>query len=150
MIIKFNLNGLDVSFDVLPNESLLDVLKRHGIKSLKKGCDASSCGVCTVLVDEKPILSCSMLALKADGHKVLTVEGIQKEASEIADCFALEGADQCGYCNSSLALTIHALKNELVNPSEEDIRKYLVGNICRCTGYRAQVKAVLRYLGGKK
>lgn len=150
MLVKFNLNGLDVKMDVEPNEYLLDALKRYGVRSLKKGCDGSACGVCTVLFDDKPILSCSILAVRVDGHKITTVEGIQEEASKIAECFSSEGADQCGYCNSSFALTIYALSKEYKNPTDEQIKEYMVGNLCRCTGYQSQFKAIKKYLGGLK
>lgn len=148
MLVNFKLNGLDRTADVKPNEYLLDTLKRIGVESLKKGCDGSSCGACTILVNGKPALSCSILSLQVEGKEITTVEGIQEEASKIAECFALEGADQCGYCNASFALTIFALSKELKNSTDLEINKYLVGNICRCTGYYAQLKAVKRYLGG--
>ena len=150
MLVKFKLNGLDIKLDVEPGEFLLDSLKKYGVASLKKGCDGSACGVCTVLLDGKPILSCSYLTLRADGHEITTVEGIQKEAEKIAECFGDEGADQCGYCNSAFALTIHALSKELKNPTDDEIKHYMVGNLCRCTGYQAQLKAIKRYLGGLK
>jgi len=150
MLVKFNLNGLDVEFNVKPGEYLLDTLRANNIKSVKKGCDASSCGVCTVLVDDKPVLSCSMLTAKVEGHRVTTVEAIQEEAAEISECFSREGADQCGYCNAAYALMIHALKKENPNPTEQEIEDYMVGNLCRCTGYRSQQKAIKAYLGGKK
>ena len=150
MIIRFNLNGVEKEVNIKSNEYLLDMLRRIGIKSVKKGCDASSCGVCTVLVDEKPVLSCSVLAARVNGHVVTTVEGIQAEAAKLSDCFSSEGADQCGYCNAAYALMVHALKKENPNPSDEDIKKYLVGNLCRCTGYQSQQKAVKKYFGGDK
>nr|MDA3846421.1 2Fe-2S iron-sulfur cluster-binding protein [Vallitaleaceae bacterium] len=109
-------------------------------------CDSSSCGVCTVLLDGKPIASCSYLTVKADGHSVTTVEGIAEEASLLADYFGHEGADQCGFCNPGLALTVYAMKNELVNPTDDDIRDYMVGNLCRCTGYIAQHEAIKKYM----
>lgn len=150
MIVNFKLNGLEKEINVKPNEYLLDTLRKIGVYSLKKGCDGSSCGACTVLMNGRPILSCSVLTLSIEGKEITTVEGIQEEANKIADCFALEGADQCGYCNSSFALTIYALSHELINPTDEEIKHYLVGNICRCTGYYSQLKAVKRYLGGLK
>lgn len=150
MLVKFKLNGLDVKFDVEPGEYLFETLRKNGVKSLKKGCDGSACGVCTVLIDEKPVLSCSVLSATVDGHEITTVEGIQDEAASLSDCFSSEGADQCGYCNAAVALVVHALKKENPHPSEDEIRKYLVGNLCRCTGYQAQVKAVKKYLGGLK
>ncbi len=146
MLVNFKLNGLDVEVNAKPYEYLLDTLKRMGVESLKKGCDGSSCGACTILVNGHPALSCSILTPQIEGKEVTTVEGIQEEASKIAECFALEGADQCGYCNASFALTIHALSKELTDPSDLEIKKYLVGNICRCTGYYSQLKAVKRYL----
>ena len=127
MEVKFNLNGLDVIWSVQPGEYLLDSLRSHGVKSVKKGCDGSSCGVCTVLVDDKPVLSCSLLTAKIEGHKVMTVEAIQDEAAELSKCFSKEGADQCGYCNVGYALVIYSLKREYKNPTDEQIKDYIVG-----------------------
>ena len=150
MVVKFNLNGLDVEWCVQPGEYLLDSLRAHNIKSVKKGCNGSVCGVCTVLVDDKPVLSCSLLTAKVEGHKVMTVEAIQEEAAEISACFSKEGADQCGFCNAAIALMIHALRKENPHPTDEEISDYMVGNLCRCTGYHGQQKAIKAYLGGKK
>jgi len=150
MVVKFNLNGLDVEWTIKPGEYLLDTLRSHNIKSVKKGCDGSACGVCTVLLDDKPILSCSVLTAKVEGHKVMTVEAIQEEAAELSERFSREGADQCGFCNAAHALMAHALKKEIPNPTEEQIRDYMVGNLCRCTGYQGQIKAIKAYMGGKK
>ena len=150
MVVKFNLNGLDVEWLVKPGEYFLDTLRSHNVKSVKKGCDGSACGVCTVLVDDKPVLSCSVLTAKVEGHRVTTVEAIQEEASALADCFSKEGADQCGFCNAAFALMVHALKKENPHPTDEEIKDYLVGNLCRCTGYQGQQKAIKAYLGGKK
>ncbi len=149
MLLSFKLNGLDKEVSVNPNEYLLDTLKKLGVESLKKGCDGSACGVCTVLVNGHPMLSCSVLSLQCQGKEITTVEGIQEEADKIANCFAKEGADQCGYCNAAFALTIYALRKELDNPTDEEIKRYLVGNLCRCTGYHSQLKATKRYLEGK-
>ena len=150
MIIKFNLNGFEKEVNIKPNEYLLDMLRRIGVKSVKKGCDGSACGACTVLLDDKPVLSCSVLAARVDGHKVETVEAIQDEAAKLSECFSSEGADQCGFCNAAFALMVHALKKENPNPTAEDIKKYFVGNLCRCTGYQSQQKAIKKYLGGEQ
>ena len=150
MEVKLNLNGLDVIWSVQPGEFLLDSLRAHNVKSVKKGCDGSACGVCTVLVDDKPVLSCSLLTAKVDGHKVTTVEAIQDEAAALSACFSREGADQCGYCNAAIALMVHALKKENPHPTDEEIKDYMVGNLCRCTGYQSQNRAIKAYLGGKK
>ena len=150
MIVEFNLNGRWQKFDVAPGEYLLDTLRNHDIVSVKKGCDESSCGVCTVLVDGKPTLSCSLLSIRVAGHHVLTVEGLEQEVSAISDEFGHEGADQCGFCNPGMALVIHALTKEIPHPSDEEIRAYLRGNLCRCSGYEAQFKAVKRFLEARK
>lgn len=146
MRIFLYINGNKKEVDVAPDEFLLDTLREMNYTSVKRGCESTSCGVCTVLLDGEPIASCSYLSVKAEGHQVTTVEGIQKEAELLADFFGKEGADQCGYCNPALALTVYAMKKELRHPSDEEIRKYLVGNLCRCTGYVAQHKAIKAYL----
>ena len=142
MVVKFYLNGVQTEVNVKPGAYLLDTLRDIGVKSVKKGCDGSLCGACTVLLNDKPVLSCSVLMGSIEGKNVTTVEGIQEDAAKLADCFSKQGADQCGYCNAAYALTVHALLKENPNPSEEEIKEYLVGNLCRCTGYQAIVQAV--------
>lgn len=150
MLVKFVLNGFEKEVNVKPGEYLLDTLRSIGVKSVKKGCDGSSCGACVVLLDEKPVLSCSVLTVRADGHSVKTVESIQDEAAKLSEYFSKEGADQCGYCNAAIALMVHALKQENPNPTDEEIKEYMVGNLCRCTGYQSQRSAIKKYLGGEK
>ncbi len=149
MKIKLTINNEIKYLHVEKDEYLLDTLRRNNFLSVRRGCDTTNCGVCTVLLDGKPVPSCSVLSAVAGGHEVTTVEGIPQEAEKLATYFGLEGADQCGYCNPSIALTIYAMKKELINPSDEDIKDYLVGNLCRCTGYVAQEKAIKKYLGDK-
>ena len=132
MKIAVILNGLAMSLEIEPHEFLLDVLRRNGCLSVKRGCDTSSCGVCTVLLDGSPVLSCSLFAAKTDGHSITTVEGMQREVAEFAEFLTDEGADQCGYCNPGFALTVLAMKRELRQPTEEEIGRYLAGNLCRC------------------
>ncbi len=146
MQINFLLNGRPFQADVAPNEYLLQTLRSHHVTSVKNGCDESSCGACTVLLDGKPVLSCSLLSLRVDGHHVTTVEGIPEDVSRLSDLFSDEGADQCGFCNTGLALAVYALKRELKHPSDDEIKQYLVGNLCRCSGYQAQFKAIVRYV----
>ncbi|HOJ45198.1 MAG TPA: 2Fe-2S iron-sulfur cluster-binding protein [Bacilli bacterium] len=150
MTVNFILNGRPVAFECAPGEFLLDTLRNHHITSVKKGCDESTCGVCTVLLDNKPVLSCSLLTIRAAGRRVTTVEGLQTEVDAIADYFGEEGADQCGFCNTGLALTIYALTKEIPDPSDEQIKHYVVGNLCRCSGYQAQFLAIKRYLEDHK
>ena len=148
MKIKLILNKQERSFEIEPGEFLLDVLRnKANLLSVRRGCDTTNCGVCTVLMDGSPVASCSMLAAKAAGHEITTVEGIQDEVEKLGKHFGEEGADQCGFCNPAFALTAYAMKNELKNPDEEKVKKYLVGNLCRCTGYIAQERAVMKYLG---
>jgi aerobic carbon-monoxide dehydrogenase small subunit len=148
--VNFVLNNRNVVMDVAPGEYLLETLRAHHVTSVKNGCNESSCGACTVLLDGRPVLSCSFLTVRVEGHHVTTVEGVQDEVSRISDFFGDEGADQCGFCNTGLALTIIALKHELQHPTDEDIKNYVVGNLCRCSGYQAQFKAIKRYLRNEK
>ncbi|MFW5794947.1 MAG: (2Fe-2S)-binding protein [Bacillota bacterium] len=147
MRIKVKINGTHKFFDVEPGEYMLDVLRKNNYLSVRRGCDNISCGVCTILLDNKPVPSCSLLATKANNHEITTVEGIQEEAEKLAKYFGEFGADQCGFCNPSLALTVYALKKENKNATDEDIRAYLVSNLCRCTGYVSQHEAIKKYLG---
>lgn len=146
MKINLKVNNRNVIFDVTPNEYLLETLRNYNYLSVKRGCDNTSCGVCTVLFDGKPIPSCSLLTIKAENHHITTVEGIIPEAEKLAKHMGEEGADQCGFCNPALALAVFALKKENKNASDDEIKKYLVGNLCRCTGYQAQHIAIRKYM----
>jgi carbon-monoxide dehydrogenase small subunit len=146
MLVNLIVNGQPRSIEVAKGEFLLDTLRHLDYLSVRRGCDSSSCGVCTVLVNGKPTPSCSLLTVRLDQQEITTVEGIAKEAEKLATHFGHEGADQCGYCNPSMALTVYAMKKELKKPTLEQIKAYLVGNLCRCTGYQAQHIAILHYL----
>ena len=146
MVVSFYLNDVLVSYDVKPGEYLASTLRNHGVKSIKIGCDETSCGSCTLLLEGKPVMSCGVLTASIEGKHVTTVEGIQEEAAKIAYHFAEEGADQCGFCNVGYALVIYALKKEYKNPTDEEIKDYIVGNLCRCSGLHSQLKAIKAYL----
>lgn len=146
MLVNLILNGEEKTFQVEPGDFLLDTLQKNNVVSVRRGCDSTSCGVCTVLLEGKPVPSCSLLTIRLEGKSITTVEGIQKEAEKLAHYFGLEGADQCGYCNPSMALTVYAMKQEMKEPTIEKIKTYLIGNLCRCTGYQAQHIAILHYL----
>lgn len=144
------LNGRETKLMVKPSEYLLDTLRNHGIVSVKKGCDTSSCGVCTILINDEPILSCTYLSIRSHLKDVKTVEGIIDEVEKISELFGDEGADQCGFCNPGMAIMAYSLKKKFQNPTDDDIKHYLVGNLCRCSGYQAQFLAIKKYLGDQK
>lgn len=147
MQIEFNLNGKPACWQVAADELLADTLREHGMSSVRKGCDTSCCGLCTVWIDGKPVLSCSTLSVRANGKNITTMEGVQKEAAEFAGILTAEGSEQCGFCSPGFIMTVLAMKNELTDFSEEAIKHYLTGNLCRCTGYMGQLRAVKKYLG---
>jgi aerobic carbon-monoxide dehydrogenase small subunit len=146
MTITLIINGDRKTLDIMPGDMLGDVLRAAGYTEVKKGCDTGSCGVCTVLLDGTAIASCSYFAARADGHEITTVQGVEKEASRFADFLVAEGADQCGFCAPGFALTVLAMRKELSSPSDEDIHHYLSGNLCRCSGYEGQMRAIRNYL----
>ena len=150
MNITITLNGKKISEEIDADLLLIDFVRNHGCYSVKRGCETSNCGLCTVFLDEKPVLSCSVLAARADGHEVTTLEGLQKESEEFADFLAREGADQCGFCSPGLIMNVLAMERELVKPTMEEVCEYLAGNLCRCTGYAGQLRALEKYLNRKK
>lgn len=150
MKVQLKVNGKVIQDDVKESMLLIDFLREHGFYSVKRGCETSNCGLCTVWMDENPILSCGMLVARASGHHITTLEGLQKEAEEFAYFMANEGAEQCGYCSPGLIMNVLAMDKELKNPTREDINDYLAGNLCRCTGYMGQLRAIEKYLKRKE
>ena len=150
MKIRLTLNGKKIEAEIKADTLLLDLVREKGCYSVKRGCETSNCGLCTVWLDGKPVLSCSVLAARADGHEVTTLEGLQKESEKFADFLAREGADQCGFCSPGLIMNVLAMERELVKPTMEEVREYLAGNLCRCTGYAGQLRALEKYLNRKK
>ena len=150
MEIKLKLNGRAVTASVEADTVLLDFLRDKGCLSVKRGCDTSNCGLCTVLMDGKPILSCSTLAVRADGHEIYTLEGLQAEAADFVGFIADQGADQCGFCNPGFVMNTIALLRENPDPSDDEIRAFLAGNLCRCSGYDGQLRGIRNYLNSRK
>lgn len=150
MEIKLNLNGRAVTASVEADTMLIDFLRDRGCVSVKRGCETSNCGLCTVMMDGRPILSCSTLAVRADGHEVYTLEGLQAEAEAFAAFVANQGADQCGFCNPGFVMNTVALLRENPDPTDDDIRAFLAGNLCRCSGYEGQLRGIRAYLDSRK
>lgn len=150
MKISYVLNGRQYTDEVSPAQPLTEYLRSKGCFSVKRGCETSNCGLCTVLVNSKPVLSCSTLTARIDGKTVETLEGLQDEAAEIGSYLAGEGAEQCGFCSPGLIMNIIGMLRELKHPTEEEIRNYLAGNLCRCTGYVGQLRAIQKYLADKE
>ncbi|CEO09665.1 (2Fe-2S)-binding protein [Paraclostridium sordellii] len=149
MLVELKINGKNRKIDIEPEEYLVDTLRKLGNLSVKRGCDTGCCGLCTVWIEKKPTLSCATLTVRAVNKEITTIEGLEKEASEFAQILVNEGAEQCGFCSPGFILTVIAMKNELINPTEDDIKHYLTGNLCRCTGYMGQLRAIKTYLGVK-
>lgn len=150
MEIKLNLNGRPVSSLIQPDTLLIDLVRELGCYSVKRGCETANCGLCTVLMDGKPILSCSTLAARAAGHSIQTLEGLQEEAADFVTFIADQGADQCGFCNPGFVMNTLALLRENPAPSDDEIRAYLAGNLCRCSGYEGQLRGIRAYLDQRK
>lgn len=143
---RFVLNGKPVRAFVKPNLTLLDLL-RHDFKltGTKKGCDRGDCGTCTVLLDEKPVNSCLVLAPKVNGRKVTTIEGLGEPSrlDPLQESFVNFKAVQCGFCSPGMLLSAKALLNENPHPSREEVKRAISGNLCRCTGYTQIIDAIL-------
>ena len=147
LLLKFILNGRDVSVKVKPNTMLADLIRDGlGLKGTKVGCREGECGACTVIVNGAPVNSCLMPALKVQGCSVTTIEGLSADGAlhPLQQAFIEEGAVQCGYCTPAMILTAKALLDQNPNPDESQVRQALSGVLCRCTGYRKIVHAVLR------
>ena len=150
MEVTLTLNGKRITRSVEADMALLDFVRNEGCYSVKRGCDTSNCGLCTVFLDDKPVLSCSVLVARADGHRVTTMEGLQKEAAEFGAFIADQGAEQCGFCNPGMIMNALALFRENPEPSEDEIKEYLAGNLCRCSGYEGQLRGIQNFIAWKK
>ena len=145
-ILKLHVNGENYEVLTEIHKTLLEVLREDlGITGTKRGCDLGTCGACTVLIDDKPYLSCLTLAVDVQGKKVLTIEGLAKdgELHPLQKAFAEKGAIQCGFCTPGMILTAKAFLDEQPHPSVGEVKKAISGNLCRCTGYVKIVEAIL-------
>ena len=149
MLVSINLNGKTINQEIESDMLLIDFVRENGCLSVKRGCETSNCGLCTVLLEDKPVLSCSVLAARADGKRVHTLEGLQEEAAEFTQFIADQGAEQCGFCNPGFIMNTIALLRENPSPSEDEIKEYLAGNLCRCSGYEGQLRGIQEFLKRK-
>ena len=150
MEIKLWINNKLFQDNVEADMLLIDYVRSKGFFSVKRGCETANCGLCTVHLEGKPVLSCSTLVMKANGKKVTTLEGLREEAEEFGSFIAGQGAEQCGFCNPGMIMNAIALFRENPDPSEEEIKEYLAGNLCRCSGYEGQLRGILNFLAWKK
>ena len=141
-----HVNGIAYPVEIEPGRSLLSVIRTEvGLTGAKEGCDDSECGACMVLLDGRPVNSCSYLALQADGREVTTIEGLTGDDGELhplQQAFLDQGGVQCGFCTPGMLISAKVLLDATPNPSEDEIRLALSGNLCRCTGYSGIVRAV--------
>jgi aerobic-type carbon monoxide dehydrogenase small subunit (CoxS/CutS family) len=150
--LRLTVNGQPYELYVKPKTLLVEVLRDHlGLTGTKRGCDCSSCGACTVILNGMSVRSCSVLALQADGGEVLTVEGLAKgnELNYLQKAFLDYGAFQCGFCTSGMLMSATALLNENPKPTKEQIKEGIDGNICRCTGYNSIIRALTAVVKGE-
>lgn len=153
--INFTVNGEIKEIEVEPNKTLLKMLREDlDLIGAKEGCGAGECGACTILVDNKPINSCLMLAVEVNGKEIITIEELSDGTNldPLQESFIKHNAIQCGYCTPGMVMSAKALLNRNPNPTEEDIKEALAGNLCRCTGYQRIINAVLDVAkkGGRK
>lgn len=146
MEVTLNINGDRYQFAAAPDEVLLDTLRKLGLKSVKRGCETGSCGVCQVFVNGQLVPSCAYLTIRADHLRIVTLEGLQEEARNLGKWIIAEGVEQCGYCSPGHMMAILAMLKENPHPSPEEIKHYLAGNLCRCSGYEGQHRALSKML----
>jgi len=145
--LALEVNGIAYEEEIEPHRNLLSVLRGElGLTGSKEGCDDSECGACMVLVDGRPVNSCSFLALQAGGRGVQTVEGLARagELHPLQAAFLEQGGVQCGFCTPGMLMSAKALLDQNPHPTEAEVKRYLGGNLCRCTGYAGIVRAVMR------
>jgi aerobic-type carbon monoxide dehydrogenase small subunit (CoxS/CutS family) len=150
--LKLTVNGQPYELYIKPKTVLSEVLRDHlGLTGTKRGCNSSSCGACTVILNGMAVKSCSILALQADGCEVMTVEGLATDAKlhPLQRAFLDHGAFQCGFCTSGMLMASTALLKENPKPTKEQIKEGIDGNICRCTGYNSIIRAVTAVVKGE-
>lgn len=151
MTIPLILNGRTTALPAGPGDRLSTALRAAGLTGVKEGCLEGECGACTVLLDGAPVCSCLMLAAQAEGRGIETAEGLAQDgASDLQTAFVREGAVQCGYCTPGMVMAAEGLLRRNPAPSEPEIRQAIAGNICRCTGYVAIIRAIAATAAGRR
>jgi aerobic-type carbon monoxide dehydrogenase small subunit (CoxS/CutS family) len=151
-LIKLTVNDIEYELYINPKTLLVEAIRDHiGLTGTKRGCETVSCGACTVMIDDMAVKSCSVLAVQVDGRRITTAEGLEKDGvlAPIQKSFLDEGSYQCGFCTSGMLMSSEALLRENPNPTEEQIKEGIEGNICRCTGYNSIVRAIAAVAKGK-
>jgi len=144
--ITLNVNGITYTLDVRPQRTLVEVLRENlGLTGTKKSCNEGECGACTVLMDGKPVASCLVLAIDAQGKEIVTIEGLAKDEKlhPIQEAFLKHGAIQCGFCTPGMVMSVKAYLDEHPMPTSTEVRKAISGNLCRCTGYQQIVDSIM-------
>ena len=144
--VSFTVNGRPYELEVEPHELLLDVIRdRLGLTGTKRSCDVQVCGTCTLLLDGRPVSSCTLPAFEARGRQVLTIEGLAQNGKlhPLQDAFIEHGGFQCGFCTPGMILAAKVLLDENPDPSEDEIKHFMHGNLCRCTGYKKIIESIL-------
>ena len=147
-LVTVTVNGDEYQVEVKPRELLLDMIRdKLSLTGTKRGCDTGDCGACTVLMNGKPVNSCLVLAIEADGAEIITIEGLSENGRlhPLQEAFVRHGAVQCGFCTPGMILAAKALVDENSNPTEEEICRAIAGNLCRCTGYAKIIEAIKAY-----
>ncbi len=146
LAVSFILNGQPQEIEVEPHELLLDVIReRLGLTGAKRSCDVEVCGACTLLVDGRPVSACTTLAFEVRGRSVLTIEGLAEDGKlhPLQEAFIEHGGFQCGFCTPGMILAAKALLDENPKPSEDELKHFMHGNICRCTGYKKIIESIM-------
>jgi carbon-monoxide dehydrogenase small subunit len=143
--VSFNLNGRLQEIEVEPHELLLDVVRDLGLTGAKLSCDVQVCGACTLLLDGRPVSACTTLAFEVRGRSVLTIEGLAENGKlhPLQQAFIEHGGFQCGFCTPGMILAAKALLDEFPNPTEEELKHFMHGNLCRCTGYKKIIESIM-------
>lgn len=145
MKLELTINGIKKILSIEPHELLIDVLRQEGYVGVKRGCDEGTCGACTIILNGKAVKSCILLAAQVNNGNIITIEGIgtRKKPHPIQQAFVEEGVIQCGFCIPGMILSAKALLDEIQSPTKKEVKLALDGNLCRCTGYSGQIKAIL-------